>query len=132
MDGTVLVTGATAGIGRGAGPAAAEGGARVIVHGRSHERAAAAVERIGGGEVAVAELSSFAQVRALIQDVVERFGTLHGLVNNAGIGFGTAPPRGARTEDGHEPTWQVNFLSAFLLTMGLRTRWRRDRAGSCT
>ena len=25
-----------------------------------------------------------------------------------------------RTEDGHEPTWQVNFLSAFLLTMGLQ------------
>ena len=27
-----------------------------------------------------------------------------------------------RTEDGHEPTWQVNFLSAFLLTEGLRGR----------
>ncbi|MFL6185003.1 MAG: SDR family NAD(P)-dependent oxidoreductase, partial [Actinomycetes bacterium] len=45
---------------------------------------------------------------------------MHGLVNNAGIGFRTAPPRGARTQDGHEPTWQVNFLSAFLLTLGLQ------------
>jgi NAD(P)-dependent dehydrogenase (short-subunit alcohol dehydrogenase family) len=120
MDGTVLVTGATAGIGEELARRLLHGGARVIVHGRSRERAAAAVERIGGGEVAVADLASFAQVRALIEDVAGRFGTLHGLVNNAGIGFGTAQPRGARTEDGHEPTWQVNFLSAFLLTMGLQ------------
>jgi NAD(P)-dependent dehydrogenase (short-subunit alcohol dehydrogenase family) len=120
MDDTVLVTGATAGIGEELARRLLERGAHVMVHGRSQERAAAAVERIGGGEVVVADLASFAQVRALVDEVVRRFGKLNGLVNNAGIGYNTAPPRGERTEDGHEPTWQVNFLSAFLLTMGLQ------------
>src|SRR4029453_6179840 len=99
------------------------------VHGRRRERGAGAVERIGGGEVVVADLASFAQVRALVDEVVRRFGRLNGLVNNAGIGYNTAPPRGERTNDGHEPTWQVNFLSAFLLTMGLQNPLGARRGG---
>ena len=89
----------------------------MIVHGRTREKAEAARERTGAAEVAVADLASFAQVRRMIEAID---GPLDGLVNNAGIGYGTAPSRGDRTEDGHEPTWQVNFLSAFLLTEGLR------------
>src|SRR5215213_4261723 len=123
-DLTVLVTGATDGIGEEIARQMAARGARVIVHGRSRERAEAARERTGAAEVAVADLASFAQVRAMVEDLA---GPLDGLVNNAGIGYGTAPPRNSRTEDGHEPTWQVNFLSAFLLTEGLREHLRGGR-----
>jgi len=117
---TVLVTGATDGIGEEIARRLTERGARVLVHGRSRERGEAAVERIRGGEVVTGDLASFAEVRALVDEVLGRHATLHALVNNAGIGYGTAPPRGERTADGHEATWQVNFLSAFLLTHGLR------------
>jgi NAD(P)-dependent dehydrogenase (short-subunit alcohol dehydrogenase family) len=119
VTGAVLITGATDGIGEELARRLVQQGARVIVHGRSRERTEAAVERIGGGEIAIADLASFAQVRTLVDEVATRFGELGGLVNNAGIGYNTAPPPGRRTEDGHEPTWQVNFLSAFLLTLGL-------------
>jgi len=121
---TVLVTGATAAIGEEIARELAARGARVIVHGRGEERAEAARERTGAAEIAVADLASFAQVRAMVERLE---GPLDGLVNNAGIGYGTAPPRGDRTEDGHEPTWQVNFLSAFLLTEALRERLQGGR-----
>jgi len=120
----VLVTGATDGIGEEIARQMAGRGARVVVHGRSAEKAEAAAERTGAAEIAVADLASFAQVRAMADGLS---GSLDGLVNNAGIGYGTAPPRNARTEDGHEPTWQVNFLSAFLLTELLRERLRGGR-----
>jgi NAD(P)-dependent dehydrogenase (short-subunit alcohol dehydrogenase family) len=119
---TVLVTGATDGIGEEIARQLVARGANVIVHGRSLERAEAAAARVGAVEVAVADLASFAQVRAMVAEVAAGHARLDGLVNNAGIGYGTAPSRDSRTEDGHEPTWQVNFLSAFLLTEGLRER----------
>ena len=120
MDGTVLVTGATAWIGQELARRLLEQGTRVVVHGRSPQRAAAAVERIGGGEVAVADLASTAQVRALVDDVGGRFGVCR--VWSTTPASATAPRRHVASgpEDGHEPTWQVNFLSAFLLTMGLQ------------
>jgi NAD(P)-dependent dehydrogenase (short-subunit alcohol dehydrogenase family) len=121
---TVLVTGATDGIGERIARNLVAAGATVLVHGRSDARVQAAGERIEGAgsgtwAPAVADLASLRQVRALVAELAAR-GPLDALVNNAGVGFGTAPPRGDRTEDGHETTWQVNVLSAFALTVGLR------------
>lgn len=116
----MLVTGATDGIGEEVARQLAARGATMIVHGRSAERVDAARDRIGGQtEPAVADLASRDEVRALVDEVRHRHDRLDALVNNAGVGFGTAPSRGARTADGHEVTWQINFLSAFALTLGL-------------
>ena len=124
MNGPVLITGATDGIGEEIARQLVARQIPVIVHGRSAAKAEAAAERVGADGIAVADLASFAQVRAMAGSVE---GPLGGLVNNAGIGYGTAPPRGATTENGHEATWQVNFLSAFLRTELLRERVRGGR-----
>ena len=115
---TVLVTGATDGLGREVARELAERGARVLLHGRDAAKAEAtrsafaaqtASERI---EVLLADLSSLARVRDLAEQVQATTDELHALVNNAGI----AGPSRTLTEDGVELHLAVNYLSHFVLT----------------
>ena len=113
---TVLVTGATGGIGLETARALAKMGARVVIGARDAVRGQAVADEIvrGGASAELLEmdLASFASVRR----AAERFGGAHArldvLVNNAGV----AVRERRLTEDGHELTWQTNFLSHFLLT----------------
>jgi NAD(P)-dependent dehydrogenase (short-subunit alcohol dehydrogenase family) len=90
LDGKVaLITGAGSGMGREACLVFANEGARVAaidVDAASLEQTAAAV-RDAGGEIAAfeADVSDERQVREAIEGVVERFGSLHILYNNAGV-----------------------------------------------
>jgi retinol dehydrogenase-14 len=119
MDGNVcLVTGATSGLGTETARALAGEGATVIVHGRDRARVESVVrtlaESTGNGDLhpLLADLSSLAQVRAAAAQVDASFDRLDVLVNNAGGIFG----RRTVTEDGMELTFQVDYLSHFLLT----------------
>ncbi|HET7371036.1 MAG TPA: glucose 1-dehydrogenase [Gammaproteobacteria bacterium] len=85
-----LVTGASSGIGRQTAYALAEAGAAVVINYiGSREPADAVVNDIearGGQALAIeADVSNEAQVEAMFRQACERFGTLHILVNNAGI-----------------------------------------------
>lgn len=86
-----LVTGASSGIGRASALALGRAGARVAVNHlpASADAAAevvAAIAEAGGEAMAVpADVSDEAAVEAMVAAVVERFGALHVLVNNAGI-----------------------------------------------
>lgn len=87
---SVLVTGAASGIGRAVAVAFAQQGARVAVNhlGRAAEAQATAqaVEQAGGAALVVeADVCERAQVRAMADEVVRRFGRIDVLVNNAGI-----------------------------------------------
>ena len=62
---TVLVTGATDGLGRAVAGDLAARGARVLVHGRDAERTRGVAEAIGAAEAYVADLASLAEVRRL-------------------------------------------------------------------
>ncbi len=113
-----VVTGATSGIGLVTARELAHLGARVVLVGRSRERADAAAAAIRAAvadadlDVLLADLSSQRQVRELARQVRERYPRLDVLVNNAG---GMWLER-RLTEDGLEMTFAVNHLAYFLLT----------------
>ena len=113
---TVLVTGATDGIGKATAEGLARLGARVLVHGRDAGRVAAAVKLVaaagsGGAEGLVADLSVQAEVRRLAAEAAAA-GRLEVLVNNAGVFMSERRV----TADGVETTLAVNVLAPFLLS----------------
>ena len=89
---SVLVTGATAGIGLLAARALLRAGASVSLHGRDATRLAQARDALAGdgtlGRSFVADLASLAETAALAQRIAQEEPTLDVLVNNAGVGFG--------------------------------------------
>ncbi len=115
---TILVTGATDGLGKRVASALAGRGATVLLHGRSRERLEATIEQIReqtGNEKLrcyLADLSSLRAVRDLAERILSDEERLDVLVNNAGI----ISPEREESEDGHELTFAVNHLSHFLLT----------------
>jgi NAD(P)-dependent dehydrogenase (short-subunit alcohol dehydrogenase family) len=111
---TVLVTGATDGLGRVVARDLASRGLDVLVHGRDEARTAAAAEEVGAAGMHVADFSSRGDVRAL----AEALPRLDVLVNNAGL----ISERRRVTGDGLELTFQVNYLAPFLLTTRLLER----------
>jgi NAD(P)-dependent dehydrogenase (short-subunit alcohol dehydrogenase family) len=126
-ESTVLVTGATDGLGKGLATALAREGATVLVHGRNDARGAETLERIRGETAAErlewyrADLASLNETRELAERVAADHGQLDVLVNNAGIGV-TLSGDGRRIEsqDGYELRFAVNYLAPFLLTRSLQ------------
>jgi NAD(P)-dependent dehydrogenase (short-subunit alcohol dehydrogenase family) len=120
---TILVTGATDGLGRALATDLAAGGAEVLVHGRDDGRGRDTLDEIRARTPAArvrflrADLASLADVRDLAAHVERETERLDALVNNAGIG---ATTRGdeirEESRDGHELRFAVNYLSGYLLT----------------
>jgi NAD(P)-dependent dehydrogenase (short-subunit alcohol dehydrogenase family) len=120
---TILITGASDGIGAASARALAAKGHRVLIVGLSAEKTAA-VARQTGAEPFVADFASLDEVRALAGKVKESLGgRLDVLANNAGGIFGDRTV----TADGYEYTLQVNHLSPFLLTHLLLDELRAAR-----
>jgi NAD(P)-dependent dehydrogenase (short-subunit alcohol dehydrogenase family) len=120
---TILVTGATDGLGRGVAARLAADGARVLVHGRSPARIDDTIEEIRrttGNESSrgyLADFASLAEVRRLADEVRANEARLDVLINNAGIGRGaTGAQHRQDSADGHELRFAVNYLAPYLLT----------------
>jgi NAD(P)-dependent dehydrogenase (short-subunit alcohol dehydrogenase family) len=129
VEATILVTGATDGLGKRAALELAAKGATVLLHGRNRERLEAALEEIrreAGSEKLrsyLADLSSLGAVRGLAEQVLLDEARLDVLINNAGV----IVPGRQESEDGYELTFAVNYLAHFLLT-GLLLPLLRDSA----
>lgn len=107
---TVLVTGATSGIGKVAALELKKMGAEVVALGRDERK-------LAGLDLPSirADLSSLAEVHRAAAEFKQRFGKLHVLLNNAGA----VHHRRILTRDGYEMTFAVNHLAYFLLTQEL-------------
>jgi len=124
---TVLVTGASGGIGRATALGLGMLGAHLAITGRDRERtehAAREIRTVGGGkvEVFVADLSSQSEVRRLADEVLQSLPRLDVLVNNVGGYWDTRHV----TADGLEHTFALNHLAPFLLTNLLLDRLQKS------
>src|ERR1017187_6393636 len=116
-DQTILITGATDGLGKAVATELAATGARLVLHGRDDGKGADTLREIqqqtGNGHLSWyrADLSS-------LQETV---------VNNAGVGFaGAGDGRRAVSRDKYELRFAVNYLAPYLLTRRLEPLLRRS------
>ena len=127
-----LVTGASQGIGRACALALAEGGALIALTARNEEKLAAVAKEITdkGGQTATIrmDVSNEAEVKSDVKAVIERFGKIEILVNNAGVTKDQLVMR--MKKDDWDSVIQTNLSGAFYTTqavMGsmLKPRWGR-------
>ena len=117
LDGkTVLITGASGGIGLATARALARLGATVVIGARDAARGQAIVDQLIGeghrAELMSIDMASQASVRRAAQTYAAAHAQLDVLINNAGI----VTRQRVLSPEGYELTWATNFLGGFLLT----------------
>lgn len=108
-----IITGGNGGIGFGMAKALSRAGATVVIAGRNAEKNDKAVQDLGGKAVAHSvDVRSEQSCKALFDFVIDRFGTVNILINNAGINI-RAQPATYSLKDWHEMI-DTNVTSALI------------------
>ena len=113
---TVVITGATSGLGRATALQLAQKGAFVVIVARSNNKADEVIKKIkkdgGKGQFIISDLSSMKDTKEAAESITRVIDRLDVLINNAGAYF----PKYRETTDDFESTLALNYLSPFLLT----------------
>jgi NAD(P)-dependent dehydrogenase (short-subunit alcohol dehydrogenase family) len=120
---TIVITGASDGIGAAAARQLRQNGDNIVVVGRSQSKTAAMAAELDADHFVV-DFADLSQVRALAQKLSSQYPRIDVLLNNAG-GMSTNI---WMTPDGYEQTYQVNYLAPFLLTTELMDVLLESRA----
>lgn len=113
MAKTILITGATDGIGFATAKMLAEAGHTLLLHGRDPKKLVVAAAEIGGGAATfIADMARFDEVEGLADQILARGGDLDVLINNAGV-YKMADPS---TPYGLDARFVVNAYAPYLLT----------------
>ena len=121
MQKTILITGATDGIGLETAKMIVSHGHNLLVHGRNPAKLEAVKQELsargidGGIETCLADLSSIKNVEALAKAVAEKHGKLDVLINNAGV-YNASD---SITQEGLDIRFAVNTIAPYLLTRRL-------------
>ncbi|MGY9073615.1 MAG: SDR family oxidoreductase [Acidimicrobiales bacterium] len=134
LDGkTALVTGGSAGIGKGIATSFANAGANVMITSRKAEKCEAAVVELAGcdGDVdfIAANIGNLEEAERVIDGTIERFGAVDILVNNAA----TNPWAGPMIDcdlSRFDKTYEVNLRAPFQWTQMAWTKWMAEHGGS--
>ena len=118
-----LVTGATSGIGKAAALALADAGFEVIGTGRNTAR----ITPRGGVTYLDLDVSSDESVAAVVQQVIERFGRLDVLVNNAGTGAAGAAEESSVAQD--QRVFDINLFGLIRMTKAVLPHMRARGSG---
>ncbi len=127
-----IVTGGNGGIGLGMAQGLAQAGAKIAVVGRNAEKSAGAARQLAEEAevetlVVTADLAHADQVERVAAEVLDRFGRIDILFNNAGINI-RKPPHELSLEDWHT-VLDVNLTSAFLLSKAVYPAMKRAGGG---
>ncbi len=131
LDGkTALVTGGSAGIGKGIAKAFADAGAQVMITSRKADKCEDALADIGGdSDYITSHIGQLEEAERVIDGTIERFGAVDILVNNAATNPWAGPmidcdvPR-------LDKTYEVNLRAPLQWTQTAWQKWMEENGGS--
>lgn len=125
-ESTVLITGATDGLGKMTAKRFAKQGARILLHGRKEEKGFKTIEEIQQTtsnqnlKYFNGDFASLQSVAKLAEKIIANSEKIDLLINNAGIGGGPKSQKQRElSQDGYELRWSINYLAQVLLTRKL-------------